>query len=136
MEWSRGRLLVYVIQAGAGDAMTDKKTPDEALDGIDESKRRTLTRLALGAAFVTPIVASFSIDGLTISKVHERRKDLQEHLLATRISRSVSFCFDTLSQCTKKRVRQRQSSRHRKVVPVTEQESALRVPLHTWLLHS
>jgi hypothetical protein len=70
MEWSRGRLLVYVIQAGAGDAMTDKKTPDEALDGIDESKRRTLTRLALGAAFVTPIVASFSIDGLTISKVH------------------------------------------------------------------
>jgi len=42
MEWSRGRLLVYVIQAGAGDAMTDKKTPDEALDGIDESKRRIL----------------------------------------------------------------------------------------------
>ena len=49
--------------------MTDKKTPDEALDGIDDNKRRTLTRLALGAAFGTPIVASFSIDGLTISKV-------------------------------------------------------------------
>jgi hypothetical protein len=50
--------------------MTEKSKQDEALDGIDESKRRTLTRLGLGAAFVTPIVASFSIDGLTISKVH------------------------------------------------------------------
>jgi hypothetical protein len=43
---------------------------DEALKGIDESKRRTLLRLGLGAAFVAPIVASFSMDGLTISKVH------------------------------------------------------------------
>lgn len=50
--------------------MTGKSKQDEALEGIDESKRRTLTRLGLGAAFVTPIVASFSIDGLTISKVH------------------------------------------------------------------
>lgn len=50
--------------------MTEKSKQDEALDGIDESKRRTLTKLGLGAAFVTPIVASFSIDGLTISKVH------------------------------------------------------------------
>lgn len=50
--------------------MTEKSKQDQALDGIDESKRRTLTRLGLGAAFVTPIVASFSIDGLTISKVH------------------------------------------------------------------
>ena len=53
-----------------GGGMTDKSKQDEALDGIDESKRRTLTRLGLGAAFVTPIVASFSMDGLTISKVH------------------------------------------------------------------
>jgi hypothetical protein len=42
----------------------------DPLEGIDDSKRRTLTRLALGAAFVTPIVASFSMDGLTISQVH------------------------------------------------------------------
>ena len=54
----------------AGEAMTEKRNLDEALKGIDESKRRTLHRLALGAAFVTPIVASFSIDGLTISTVH------------------------------------------------------------------
>ena len=53
-----------------GGAMADKSKQDEALDGIDESKRRTLMRLGLGAAFVTPIVASFSMDGLTISKVH------------------------------------------------------------------
>jgi hypothetical protein len=50
--------------------MTEKSRQEEALAGIDESKRRTLARLGLGAAFVAPIVASFSIDGLTISKVH------------------------------------------------------------------
>jgi len=50
--------------------MTETSKKEEALKGIDESKRRTLVRLGLGAAFVTPIVASFSIDGLTISKVH------------------------------------------------------------------
>ena len=43
---------------------------DKALQGLDEAKRRTLFRLLLGAAFITPIVASFSMDGLTISKVH------------------------------------------------------------------
>jgi len=43
---------------------------DRSLDGLDAAKRRTLTKLALGAAFVTPVVASFSMDGLTISKVH------------------------------------------------------------------
>ena len=50
--------------------MTDKSELEDALKGIDERKRRTLIRLGLGAAFVTPIVASFSMDGLTISKVH------------------------------------------------------------------
>jgi hypothetical protein len=50
--------------------MTEKSSQEEALEGIDESKRRTIRQLGLGAAFVTPVVASFSIDGLTISKVH------------------------------------------------------------------
>jgi hypothetical protein len=50
--------------------MTDKEKLEKALTGVDENKRRTLVRLGLGAAFVTPIVASFSMDGLTISKVH------------------------------------------------------------------
>ena len=31
-----------------GEAMTEKSKQDEALDGIDESKRRTLMRLGLG----------------------------------------------------------------------------------------
>jgi hypothetical protein len=50
--------------------MTDNSKLEKALTGIDERKRRTLIRLGLGAAFVAPIVASFSMDGLTISKVH------------------------------------------------------------------
>lgn len=50
--------------------MSQESRDKDALHGIDQSKRRTLMRLGLGAAFVTPIVASFSMDGLTISKVH------------------------------------------------------------------
>jgi hypothetical protein len=45
-----------------------KEKREQALDGVDESKRATLTRLLTGTAFVTPIVASFAMDGLTISK--------------------------------------------------------------------
>ena len=49
--------------------MTDKKSNVElAVAGLDESKRKTLSRLVTGTAFVAPIVASFAIDGLTISK--------------------------------------------------------------------
>ena len=40
--------------------MTDNRELEQALKGIDERKRRTLVRLGLGAAFVAPIVASFS----------------------------------------------------------------------------
>jgi hypothetical protein len=50
--------------------MAETGKNEDALKGVDGSKRRTLMRLGLGAAFVTPIVASFSLDGLTISKVH------------------------------------------------------------------
>jgi hypothetical protein len=50
--------------------MTETGKKEDVLKGVDENKRRTLMRLGLGAAFVTPIVASFSLDGLTISKVH------------------------------------------------------------------
>jgi hypothetical protein len=47
--------------------MTEKKI-DDALAGVDAGKRETLTRLITGTAFVAPIVASFAMDGLTISK--------------------------------------------------------------------
>jgi hypothetical protein len=55
--------------------MTEESKREQALRGMDESKRRTLIRLGLGAAFVTPIVASFSMEGLTISKVHAASRD-------------------------------------------------------------
>jgi hypothetical protein len=48
--------------------MSDHKKIDEALAGVDEAKRATLARLLTGTAFVAPIVASFAVDGLTISK--------------------------------------------------------------------
>jgi hypothetical protein len=38
---------------------------EDALVAVDAAKRETLRKLILGAAFVVPIVASFSIDGLT-----------------------------------------------------------------------
>jgi len=41
---------------------------EQATSGLDENKRKTLTRLVTGTAFVAPIVASFAMDGLTISK--------------------------------------------------------------------
>jgi hypothetical protein len=47
--------------------MTEKKI-DDALAGVDAGKRETLIRLITGTAFVAPIVASFAMDGLTISK--------------------------------------------------------------------
>jgi hypothetical protein len=41
---------------------------DEALAGVDDAKRATLARLLTGTAFVAPIVTSFAMDGLTVSK--------------------------------------------------------------------
>jgi hypothetical protein len=56
--------------------MSDAKEKlEQALDGIDESKRATLTRLLTGTAFVTPIVASFAMDGLTISKAQAQARN-------------------------------------------------------------
>jgi hypothetical protein len=48
--------------------MSDNKKIDDALAGIDAGKRQTLSRLITGTAFVAPVVASFAMDGLTISK--------------------------------------------------------------------
>jgi hypothetical protein len=42
---------------------------DRALAAVDEAKRETLRKLILGAAFVVPVVASFSVDGL-VSNAH------------------------------------------------------------------
>ena len=50
--------------------MTDTSKQKQGLDGPDAKKRETLKRLALGAAFVVPVVTSLSLEGMTISKVH------------------------------------------------------------------
>lgn len=41
---------------------------DTALSGFDEDRRATLRRLILKGAFVTPIVASFAMSGLTVER--------------------------------------------------------------------
>ena len=38
---------------------------DRALESVDSAKRETLRKLILGAAFVVPVVASFSVGALT-----------------------------------------------------------------------
>ena len=40
------------------------QSADIALASVDAAKRETLRKLVLGAVFVVPVVASFSIDGL------------------------------------------------------------------------
>jgi hypothetical protein len=43
---------------------------NEAIEGLDTTKRETLTRLATGVAFAAPIVASFTMQGLAIRPAH------------------------------------------------------------------
>ena len=45
------------------------ESADRALASVDVAKRETLRKLILGAAFVIPDVASFSVDGL-VSSAH------------------------------------------------------------------
>jgi hypothetical protein len=45
------------------------QSADRALAAVDAAKRETLRKLILGAAFVVPVVASFSVDGL-VSSAH------------------------------------------------------------------
>lgn len=40
---------------------------DEVLDEIDPSRRGFLKRIAVGAAFATPVVSSFSMRGLNLN---------------------------------------------------------------------
>ena len=45
------------------------QSADRALASVDMAKRVTLRKLILGAAFVVPVVATFSVDGL-VSSAH------------------------------------------------------------------
>jgi hypothetical protein len=38
----------------------------EALEGLDQSRRETLTKLIRGSAFVAPVVVAFAMEGLTV----------------------------------------------------------------------
>jgi hypothetical protein len=75
MESASGQFSEVLSKKGHGGVMTEESKREQALRGMDEGKRRTLIRLGLGAAFVAPIVASFSMEGLTISKVHAQSRD-------------------------------------------------------------
>ncbi len=45
----------------------DNERLDEELAGVEPSRRTFIKRVAIGAAFATPIVSSFSMSGLTMN---------------------------------------------------------------------
>jgi len=49
--------------------MTEKNNRvDEALEAVDPSKRAFLRKVVVTTAFAAPVVASFAIDGMVVSK--------------------------------------------------------------------
>jgi hypothetical protein len=58
------------------------QSADRALTAVDAAKRETLRKLILGAAFVVPVVATFSVDGLVSSA----------HALCSNLSYSGKVC--------------------------------------------
>jgi hypothetical protein len=49
--------------------MTDQDRLNKALGMIDESKRASLRKLLVTAAFAPPVVASFAINGMMVNSV-------------------------------------------------------------------
>ena len=47
--------------------MDHEKRLDEQLAGLEPSRRTFIKRVAVGAAFATPIVSSFSMSGLSVN---------------------------------------------------------------------
>jgi hypothetical protein len=47
------------------DTRHDKTEP--GLEAIDEAKRETLRRIVRASVYAVPVVASFAVDGLTVS---------------------------------------------------------------------
>ena len=43
---------------------------DQILEHVDPAKRAFLKGLVVGSAFVAPLVASFSLDGLSVYEAH------------------------------------------------------------------
>lgn len=47
--------------------MTDPDRLNKALDMIDESKRGSMRKLLVTAAFAPPVVASFAVNGMMVT---------------------------------------------------------------------
>jgi hypothetical protein len=47
--------------------MDHEKRLDEQLAGIEPSRRTFIKRVAIGAAFATPVISSFSMSGLSVN---------------------------------------------------------------------
>lgn len=54
----------------SADGSADPEVLNKALEGVDVTRRQALRRLVTGAAYVIPIVASFSIEGLGIKAAY------------------------------------------------------------------
>ena len=61
----------------------DDQNLDAALHGIDDAKRATLRRLIVKGAFVTPIVASFAMSGLTVERAAAQTNSTSSRPVAT-----------------------------------------------------
>lgn len=46
----------------------DHQKMDAALADVEAARRATLRRLVIKSAFVTPVIASFAMSGLTVEK--------------------------------------------------------------------
>jgi hypothetical protein len=56
--------------------MEIEKRLDEQLTGIEPSRRTFIKRVAIGAAFATPIVSSFSMSGLSVNSAAAQTSNL------------------------------------------------------------
>ena len=46
----------------------EKTTLDRALDGVDTGRRDFMRKVVLTTAFVVPLVSSFAVDGMLVSR--------------------------------------------------------------------
>lgn len=56
--------------------MADDRNLDEALTGVEPSRRTFIKRVAIGAAFATPIISSFSMSGMSVNTAAAQTSNL------------------------------------------------------------
>ena len=56
--------------------MADRSDLDGTLEGVDSSRRTFIKRVAIGAAFATPIVSSFSMSGMSVNTAAAQSSNL------------------------------------------------------------